>query len=371
MRKNTKKPMTRLESHYLLANIKGVMTYFLVLYHFISGNINITGGMEVQGLSKTALSMVAPVIFAMFCAVPLFVFITGYGSKDTTACRQNAFSLNLVPYLLLTAAMILENLILNGFPLRISPFEPLLQFWYLISLFWWMLLLKDLVQIKGSLVIAFAVMFLVGMQINNGGLVYQTGVGTLFSLSRTLYFLPILLLGYRSTQKNLSDIRCSSPLWGILAAVGFVGGSIATVLWVQGNEKMTMYSLLLLKGDRAYGNYLPQMDAWWKVNVTGTALTVIFLVLTAMLLYLALRFMPKKRIPLLTRIGDSALTVYCLHGFIAVLVGRWIAPLGIRVSFYVGAAMAVGVCLLLSLPAVHKTYSRFLFWVADATKRKN
>lgn len=371
MKDAVKKPMTRLESHYLLTNIKGVMTYFLVLYHFISGNINALSGMEVQDLSPAGLASTAPVIFAMFCSVPIFVFITGYGSKDTTACRESAFSLYFIPYLLVTLAAVLENLLMNGFPLRVSPFEPLLQLWYLLSLFWWMLLLKDLVRIKGILVIAFVVMFTVGMQVNNGGLIYKMDVGTLLSLSRTLYFLPVLLLGYRFSQKNLSDLRLSSPWWGLLAGGVFVVGGIGTVLWAQGNDKMTMYSLLLLKGDKAYVNYLPGMDTWWKVNLTGTVLTVIFLVLTAALLYLTFRFIPKKRIPLLTRVGDSALTVFCLHGLIVSPIGRFLAPYGIHIAFCVGVVAAVGVCLLLSLPRVHKTYSRFIFWIGDAIMRKS
>lgn len=363
--------ISRLETHYLLTNIKGVMTYLLVLYHFISGNNNAGSGGELQSLPAWLLGLVGPVIFAILCAVPIFVFITGYSSKDPVSCRENAFSLYLIPYFLITAAMVTMNLLVGGFPLRFSPFEPLMQLWYLLSMFWWMLLLKDLTKIKGNLILAFVLMFTVGLTVNNVAMVYSTGLGTLMSLSRTLYFLPFLLIGFRFTLGDMGKIRRSSPLWGMLAGGIFVGGSVATVLWAHGNQRMTMSSLLILKGDRSYFTYLGNMDAWWKVNLTGTVLTAIFLLLSFCLLYLSLRFMPKKKIPFLTRVGDSALTVFCLHGLIVSPIASWIAPLGIVIAFFIGVAMAVPICYLLSLPVIHKNYSKFIFWIGDAIQRRS
>ncbi len=370
MKTDEKKPMTRLESHYLMTNIKAVMTVLLVLYHFVSGILVQTGAEALGQGGALRTAVISPFVFLFLCAVPAFVFITGYGCKDTASCRENAFSLYLIPYLLLMLVMVLENLLFQGLPLRMSPFEPLLQLWYLLSLFWWMLLLKDFARLKGSLIVAFVLMFTVGLTVNNNYLAYSTGIGTLFSLSRTLYFLPVLLLGYRFTAKHLSDLRLSSPWIGFPVGGLFLGGSIATVLYIKNSDTLNMNALFLLKGDKAYVNYLSNMDAWWKVNFTGTLLTVIFLVLTAALLYLLFRFMPKKKIPLLTRLGDSALTVFCLHGLIAVPVGRLLTPLGFHLSFFISIPLSLAVCLLLSLPAVHKTYTRFIFRLGDAVVKK-
>ena len=363
------KSMNRLEIHYLLTNIKGVLIFILVYYHFLSSVINADGGANIAGLGRTGALLIAPIVMAMLCAVPLFVFISGYGAKNTDACRETAFSLYFIPYLLLSVLMAVEYGIVNGFPMYFFPFEPLMQLWYLMAMFLWMLLLKDLARIKGIFVVSYLVSLLIGMYFNNAVVIASSGADTFLSLFRTLYFLPFLLIGFFTKADAFSGIRRTKPIVGLAAAAAFVAASVGLMALCCRKNAANFHVLLLMKGDGEYRNHLSGVTNL-QSNLLGAGLTVCLTVLCLLLAAVAIRFMPKKKIPLLTRLGDASLTVFSLHVFVTIPLSGLIAKLDVWYACLVDAAATALLCLLLSWHPVHKAYSRFVFRLGEIVQNK-
>ena len=364
-----KPALNRLETYYLLTNVKGVMIFVLVLYHFVMESFRADNYGGIRALGLGGMLGIAPLILLFFCAVPLFVFVTGFSSKDTDSCRETAFSLYFIPYLLLSVVMALEYGLINGLPIYFFPFEPLMQLWYLLAMFLWMLLLKDVSRIKGILVISYLITLVIGMRFNNPVLAASSGVGTFLSLSRVLYFFPFLLLGFFMKPETLSRLCRVKWQFAALAAAGFAALSVGTEALCCRGDANGIVSLLVLNGNASYQERVQGMNHL-QINLFGALLTVLLTAMTLCLLVTMLRFMPKKKIPFLTRLGDASLTVFSLHVFLTIPLTGQIAKLPLVPAFFVSIGAAAITCFLLSLRPVHKTYSRFIFRIGDAIRKK-
>ena len=370
------KKLSRLEGYYLTTNIKGVLILFLAMYHFISGTVNSSLNTIEDTLGTAGLLMCTPLVVFFLCATPIFVFITGYGSKDTEACRNTAFTLYFIPYLVLTLVMVLEIALINGLPIKLFPFEPLIQLWFLLSMFIWMLMLKDAARIRFILPISAVIMLVIGMMSNNGVFAFSSGLGTFFGLSRALYYFPFLLLGFFMSAKALERIRNAKAVTVIIGFLLIAALGVGTVAMCCVNPNFSIRSLLLFKGDGTYLNYLLTdanagfFSAHWKVNVAGAVITLVFCVLTLLLLFLMLRLMPKKKVPVLTRIGNASYTVFCLHVFIVMPLSVLINMLDFKLALLVSAVGAFAICMLLSVNKVNKTFMSLIFKTGEALTRK-
>ena len=293
--------MSRLESYYLTTNRKGVLIVFLVMYHFVSGTVNSAFPSIEQTFGNAGLIAFSPLLTVLLSATPIFVFITGFGSKDTEACRNTAFTLYFLPYLILTLITALEMTLIKGLPIRLFPFDPLMQLWFLLSMFIWMLTLKDVARIKFILPVSVIVMLVIGMMSNNGVFAYSSGLTTFFGLSRVFYYFPFLLLGFFTGASTLGRIRKTGPVTVVLALLLFLAIGAGAVGFCAYDHNFSVSDLLIFKGDGAYFNYLSagsgsaMFNAHWKINLAGAAITVILCAVTRLLLFLLLRLMPKKK----------------------------------------------------------------------------
>lgn len=189
------------ERNYLFDNIKAIMIFLMVFAHFL----------EYIPSFKAEVMDVCIYTFHM----PLFVFISGYFSKNVDKCRKKAFMSCMVPCLIFNTLYVLIYNALNGFTLKIFPMFPEYLFWFLFSLFFWRICLKDLIKIKFVLPLVFLVSLYAGC---------FREIGRFLSFSRILTFLPYFLMGYFCDMRTIEKIRKIPKLFSVIAlAVVFSG----------------------------------------------------------------------------------------------------------------------------------------------------
>lgn len=370
------KKLARLQEYYLLTNIKGILTLLIVCYHLVSLRLNsgVFGSTELP----MGILPVTPLFMAGFALVPMFIMITGYYSKNTESCRTNAFSTALIPYIILQViSMVFFGLIVNQ-KVAFNLFMPCFQLWYLLSLYFWHMTLKDVVRIKGGFWIMLAASLLVGVTLSFPFFTFDEGVGVYMSLFHTVAFYPFLLIGYYTTPERLAKIKNIKLIYVILLIVVFVIISLAFEYWMIASENISGYSQLLLKSDNDYIQYLfsdangqvTGLNSRILVSVVGVIYRLVNYICVIIVAVLAVRFIPMKKIPFITKVGNGSLTVYCLHAFIAIPLGM-ILPMGnIWVYMLLVAICAVAISWLLSLNAINKSYTKFIFFTGDKLMKK-
>lgn len=148
--------------------------------------------------------------------MPLFVFVSGYFSKNVEKRRNRAFEDLLIPYFISQFLWLIYQGIFNhSFDVIKNVFYPQFSLWYLLALFIWRLLLPDLKKIKGILPVS-ALLYVFGM--------FCTGINNNFAMQRTIGFLIFFLLGYFASRDNVERIK-KIPVWISICCIGmaFIG----------------------------------------------------------------------------------------------------------------------------------------------------
>ena len=188
------------ERNYLIDNLKVILILMVVFGHVIEHYI------ESSALLRGIY------IFIYLFHMPLFVFISGYLSKNVEKCRMGIVKNLLIPYLLFSFLWYAIASIWSG-KFIFSLFNPGWTLWYLISLFIWRLLIKYLVKIKYILIISIAVALIISIIPNS----YSLGF-----ILRTVTFLPYFLIGYFTKESDLDYVKFIDKGF-IFVAVGLFG----------------------------------------------------------------------------------------------------------------------------------------------------
>lgn len=225
--------------------------------------------------------------------VPVFVVLAGvFSSGGPLGPRQTRTLLRsiVLPALVFSLLFSLEQYALGG-PFKVYVVQLPWTLWFLMSLFFWRLLLPLVVQLRHPLLVTTAVALAVG---------YVDEFGLTLSASRTLVYLPLFYLGWRLGQGLLRDwfaARWSLPV----AVAGLLGSGVVGLLW-HAEVKGTWLSMR-----HAYTADTPLgMEGAWVVRL-------LVLASAAGLVMCLLRVMPKRRLPLISVLGSGGFTVYLLH----------------------------------------------------------
>lgn len=157
---------------YLFDNLKSLLIFLVVFGHCIEKYIYDSNILKVL------------YFFIYTFHMPLFIFISGYFSKNIKKCSKNALNNLLIPYILFSITWSIFIYTLEG-KFTFSLVTPSWTLWYLLSLFYWRISLKYLVKIKYIIPISVLVSLYIG----------TIGIRE-YSFSRTFAFLPFFLLGY-------------------------------------------------------------------------------------------------------------------------------------------------------------------------------
>ncbi len=271
------------KNNCFIDNIKCILIFFVVFGHLIERYID----------NNTTLMGVYMFIYVFH--MPLFIFISGFLSKNINKSKKVFLKTLLIPYIILNIVWYTLAYFYTG-----KTNSPLLYpgwtLWFLLSLFFWRVSLKYLVKIKYILPISFLLGLIVGVVSN----------GAILSFSRTIVFLPFFLLGYYTDMGKLKKISDNINIWvALLGLTLFVG----IALFIA-DKNLINYKFL-------YGSYSYSelgISIWQGVlyrsilYICSIGLSIFVCVIT-----------PSHK-TFYTHVGKSTMYVYVFHVYIVLLI---------------------------------------------------
>jgi fucose 4-O-acetylase-like acetyltransferase len=271
-----------------------------------------------------------------FFHMPAFIFISGFfakGFKNKGYFKKSVQKI-LIPYFIFQFIYsVVYYLIGKKETFEFDLFQPHWSLWFLLSLFFWNLLLYAFAKFKwGGLLVAVVLGIAIG---------YFDHVGGFLSISRTFVFFPYFLLGYLLNGDQLTRIiraKYSIP-------VGIFIITLTLIICGIGFPKDAVPWLL---GDTSYANMGGEQlaDGLLRALQYGLTLVVIFGFLT---------LIPSNQFKL-TKIGERTLYVYLFHGFIIKSI-QSLVPNSILENYLFLFALSLIVCVTLGSYLIKK-YTR-------------
>ena len=327
--------------NYLIDNSKGLLIFLVVLGHSLEF---IRKDYEVARLLY---------VFIYEFHMPVFVFISGYLSKNVEKGRRNAVRNFLTPFLLFN---IIWNLITLVGPLFLrgeftelpseqafSFFTPGWALWYIFAMFLWKILLPDLLKFKNIFILS----VIAGIFVKLSG-----EFGSYMALSRTITFAPFFLAGYYSSEEKLKRFR-KFTRFNILNKVPSILILIIGVLIALIFVNYSNIADEFFWADRSYSNFNIEI-------FTGILLYIAVYIIGFAFVYVFINLMPDK-LTFLSKIGKNTLSVYFLHtyfiGSILGLTSLMSSNSGKLLALIVGSLI---VTFILSRNGVARFFSKFL-----------
>lgn len=269
--------ITKPNREYLFDNIRGILILLVVLGH----------ALEYFRLENKVGQFLY--VFIYLFHMPVFIFISGYFSKNLEKGRRTAVETFLIPYLLLNVFLSVIMLALGKIE-EISILSPGWTLWFLYCMFIWRLMLPDLVKIRYVLLLSFIVGIFSG---------FLTEFGTYMAMARTLGFFPFFLVGYYADQKLIKNLR-RIPYSKAISIGIIIFAVITAYLWTRNNLPPE-----LLWRDRAYNAF--------SVPLLQNLLTIIFLYGMGFAFVFVFITLANNKPHLFSAWGQRTLAIYLLH----------------------------------------------------------
>lgn len=311
--------------NYLLDNLKGLLIFLVVFGH------------SLELIKGDHIVFSVFYIFIYLFHMPAFVFISGYFSKNVEKARQSAFTTFLVPFVLFNTLWNLLAVIFTGDASLFSFITPGWALWYLLSMFIWRMLLKDLIRVKYILPIS----LLVGL---GAGIFGE--FDSLLSMSRTLVFFPFFLMGYFTKEDRLFSFKKPHKIYAVFIILLSIG-----------------FSYMI-----AYTKIFPIEFLYGSDSFQTSTIPIWLGVLSRCLLYIigfsfifGLINTTKTKPTFFAKIGGNTLPVYILHTYLLVIVfviTHFIPFLWLKLV--ICFASSIGITYSLSRNPVNDYFKKFL-----------
>lgn len=297
-------------------------------------------------------------VFIFLFHMPAMIFLSGLFSKAdvTTKSVRSTWQLIVVWLIWEVLWAVIRFIFDDRLPGKNWLVMPAWTLWFLVSLATMRILLPYLALLKHPLLVSivFAVV---------GGL--TPAIGTPFSASRTLCFLPFFVAGWVAKERGWFTgdwfVKPSRALQAAgIAALVVTAGMIALIpnlaAWWRVDKWLTWrddYATLL--DEAAPGG----MDFGSMVPVAGISIRVALLIIAAVLTFVLLASVSRRE-NRFTVWGSRTLYVYLLHGpIVQALRGTgaldWIEALG-PVGVPLIVLLGIGIAILLSTSLVSKIF---------------
>lgn len=298
---------------YLIDNIKGLLIVLVVFGHI------------------SELFIRLPFNKILYCIIytfhmPAFVFCSGLFARYSVRKIRHY----IVIYLLFqTVCTLLAGHFLPG-DTFLQYHTPYWALWYIFSLICWLLLLP-LFDVSGAVKKIFVLLLAVAVALFAG---FDKHIGYMFSLSRTIVYLPYFLAGYYvDFRYNRRVLAAIVKRWYVLVPSLLV--AVLSVMYVLNcYDKL---DLRLYYG--AVGYDLEGMTVMWRLAGYVAAASYMVLIF---------RFMPYKRLPVLTVLGKRSLNIFLLHIFAVKAVYIALVALKGKYSFS-GEVFSLVLCAVILL----------------------
>lgn len=302
-------------------NAKFILIFLVVFGHMIS---------PYKDQDKVLFTLYT-VIFLFH--MPAFILISGYFAKGY---RKKGYLLKsvqkiLIPYFIFQIIYsVVYFLVGKEKTLEFDLFQPHWSLWFLLSLFFWNLLLYVFARLKWA---GLLVAVLVGIAIG-----YFEQAGSFMSISRTFVFFPYFLLGFLLNGDHLK--RIIGAKYAVPAGVVII---ITTFLFFGLSFPENAVPWLL--GDTSYENM-------GGMQLTDGLLRGLQYVLTLIVVFGFLPLIPSNQYRI-TKIGERTLYVYLFHGFIIKAI-QSILPDSISENYLFLIAFSFMVCMVLGSYMIKK-----------------
>ena len=275
--------MEDVKNSYFIDNIKFILIFLVVFGHLIERYID------------TNSTLMGVYMFIYIFHMPLFIFVSGFLSKNINKSKTVYLKSLLVPYIVLNIVWYTLAYFYTG-ETNLPLLYPGWTLWFLLSLFFWRISLKYLVKIKYILPISFLLGLIVGLVSN----------GSILSFSRTIVFLPFFLLGYYCNMDKLKKIDDSINAWIALFGVALF---VALALFLA-DKNIIDYKFL-------YGSY---SYSELGLNLWQGILYRTLLYLSSIALSIFVCAITPIRKTFYTSIGKSTMYIYAFHTYLVLIV---------------------------------------------------
>lgn len=269
---------------YFFDNARAILIFLVVFGHLLQPYTS-----EDKNLSALYL-----VIYSFH--MPTFLFISGYFAKnlDKPYYLENIAKKLLLPYFLFFAFYSVYYFLTGkSDSLQLDPFNPVFALWFLLTLFFFHVVLVIVRRYNPWIVLTISIVFSVFAG-------YSANIDEYMSISRTIVFFPIFYLGHLFTKNQSMVLRSKKwvPISILVFILYFVGYYLHPINsdWLLGS---TPYTSLEQNAEDVYSPL--------------KRLLLYVVILVSMFAFLNLT---SQKLRFYTYIGSRTMYVYLLHGLI-------------------------------------------------------
>lgn len=271
-----------MERNYLYDNTKFLMIFMVVFGHSIESFIDHSVLFKVIYMNIYSYHM------------PVFVIISGIFSKPflSSESLKKTIKTTLLPFLIFTFLFEIFNLILDGdISYQSKNLYPYPILWFLYSLFIWKLLLPIILNFRFPILLSICIAVAAG---------YFESIGDFFGISRTLYYFPFYIIGFKLVPTLFSKpiiLNTSKIIWFFILIAN-------VIFFIIFNDMSAKW----LFGSWSYPK-LGHFD--WTAGLIRLLLFCISLVTAISILFIV-----SKEKNWFTCYGEKTLYVYLWHGLL-------------------------------------------------------
>ena len=319
---------------YLFDNLKAILIILVVWGHILTSMIS------------NHIIIRSIYIFIFYFHMPAMVFISGFFSKKLEKIRDRAFVTILIPYMIINVIIYISRiLIMQEEYYAFRFFNPPWGLWYLLTLFMWKFLLKDMLRIRSILPLSFILALASG---------FSKEASIYLASGRFICFLPFFLLGYYCSAEHVIKIRKFPKVISVLSLIVVGAWSFITA-----SKDVFDIELLLLRTYYPIGEEIRTMFFRLIIYIVAVVMIIVLINLTS----------SSKTI--ISNIGASTMTVYVLHLFTIPVLEKY-KILENNAILYLGYSvlMTAVITFVYSRSIVKNTYDKIMDKLTGLILRK-
>jgi fucose 4-O-acetylase-like acetyltransferase len=301
-------------------NLKTILIFLVVLGHFVN-------------LSKTIpiMGAINNVIYSFH--MPIFIFISGYFSKNITSQRAAEIENVLYPFVIFQLLNLIFTKLTGLGHGAVNIFKPFYQNWYLLGLLFWRVAIPyyNFFNIKVSFFLTIVLTFIIG---------FFEDFNTFLGLYRIIYFFPIFILGY-----YCSDLKALLDKYSKYKHYFIITSLVGLILIFLASFFKSDFNLAISFAYSPYSNYR-DLDFTFYLRLIGFFSS---LVISIGLLYLV----PNKKFKM-TYLGENTLSIFLLHMFFVFPIHHYLSGISTYLMLVVALVSSVIICVVCSTSVVNE-----------------